>query len=339
MKISSVLFTAPGQVEFGQIEADYESLGDTEVLVRALYTLVSAGTELACLSGREYWFKMPATPGYASVGEVTAVGEGVKDFAPGDLVYSMGGHQQYTRIDTGDERGLCVKLPAGIAPQQAVFTRMVCVAFTALRVSTIELGDRVGVLGLGLVGNFAAQLAGLQGAQVIALDLSERRVKLAAACGVAQPMVINADTVAEDVAALTGGQGVSTLIEATGIPRALPPALPIVGQFGEVILLGTPRGEYQADLTDVLSYVHLNGRGSLTFKGAHEWRFPIKRDGFVKHSIQRNAEIALALIQSGALQVAPLHTHTLPPAEAAQAYAGLKQQPDDFIGVVFDWTD
>ena len=338
MKISSVLFTAPGQVEFGQIEADFEPLGDKDVLVRALYTLISAGTELACLSGREYWFKMPATPGYASVGEVTAVGAGVSDFAPGDLVYSMGGHQQLHRIDTGSERGLCVKLPPGIAPQQAVFTRMVCVAFTALRVSTIELGDRVGVLGLGLVGNFAAQLAGLQGAQVIALDLSERRAELAAACGVAQPLVVTADSLAEDVAAVTGGQCLSTLIEATGIARALPPALPIVGQFGEVILLGTPRGVYETDLTDVLGYVHLNGRGSLTFKGAHEWRYPIKRDGFVKHSILRNAEIALELIKTGALQVAPLHTQTLPPAKAAQAYAGLKEQPDDYIGVVFDWT-
>ncbi len=338
MKFSSVLFTAPGQVEFGQIEADFKPLGAKDVLVRALYTLISAGTELACLSGREGWFGMPGTPGYACVGEVAAVGEGVTEFAPGDLVYSMGGHQQYHRIDTGDERGLCVKLPSGIAPQQAVFTRMICVAFTALRISTIELGDMAGVLGLGLVGNFAAQLAGMQGAEVVALDLSERRVELAAACGVAHPMVISSESLADDVAAVTGGRGVSTLIEATGIPRALPPALPIVGPFGEVILLGTPRGVYETDLTDVLSYVHLNGRGSLTFKGAHEWRYPIKRDGFVKHSIARNAELALELINSGALQVKPLHSHTMPPSDAAQAYAGLKEQPDDYIGVVFDWT-
>lgn len=196
----------------------------------------------------------------------------------------------------------------------------------------------VGVLGLGLVGNFAAQLAGLQGAEVVALDLSERRVELAAACGVAHPMVISSESLADDMAAVTGGRGVSTLIEATGNPHALPPALPIVGQFGEVILVGTPRGVYETDLTDVLSYVHLNGRGSLTFKGAHEWRYPINRAGFVKHSITRNAELALGLIRNGDLQVAPLHTHTLPPTEAERAYRGLRQHKDDYIGVVFDWT-
>ena len=337
MKFSSVRFTAPWQVDYGQIDADYDSLGDMDVLVRAHYTLISAGTELACLSGREGWFNMPGTPGYACVGEVAAVGESVSDYAPGDLVYSMGGHQQVHRIDTGSERGLCVKLPAGIAPVQAVFTRMVCVAFTALRISDIELGDKVGVVGLGLVGNFAAQLAGLQGADAIALDLSPRRVELARACGIAHPLLVT-DSLADDVAALTDGRSLSTLIEATGNPRALPPTLPLVGQYGEVILLGTPRGAYETDLTEVLSYVHLNGQGSQTFKGAHEWRYPIKRDGFVKHSIARNARIAMALIQSGALQVDPLHTHTLPPSDAAQAYAGLKESPDEYIGVVFDWT-
>ena len=221
---------------------------------------------------------------------------------------------------------------------QAVFTRMVCVAFTALRISNIELGDYVGVTGLGLVGNFAAQLAALQGGRVIGLDLSQRRVELALACGIDHALVMNPATVAEDIRAITGDAGVTTLIEATGNPRALPPALPLVGRYGEVILLGTPRGAYQTDLTEVLRHVHLDGLGNVTFKGAHEWRYPVPRDAFVKHSIRRNAELALDLIASGGLQVAPLHTHTLKPEQAERAYNGLKNQRDEYIGVVFDWT-
>ena len=140
---------------------------------------------------------------------------------------------------------------------QAVFTRMVCVAFTALRISTIELGDFVAVTGLGLVGNFAAQLASLQGGRVIGLDLSARRVELARECGIDHALVIDPAAIESDVAAITGGAGVTTLIEATGNPRALPPALPLLGRYGEVILLGTPRGAYQTDLTAVLRHVHL----------------------------------------------------------------------------------
>ena len=299
MKNTSVLFTGPDRVELGQVDSDFLPLGDNDVLVQTHYSLISAGTELACLSGVEDWFSFPATPGYASIGEVVAAAAKVTAVATGDIVYSMGGHCQYQRIDTANPRALCVKVPDGMDLSQAVFTRMVCVAFTALRISTIELGDYVAVTGLGLVGNFAAQLAGLQGGRVIGLDLSERRVELARDCGIDHALELDQLTIEADVGAITDGQGVTTLIEATGNPRALPPALPLVGRYGEVIFLGTPRGAFETDLTDVLRHVHLDGLGNVTFKGAHEWRYPVKRDHFVKHSILRNAELALDYIRNG----------------------------------------
>ncbi len=339
MKNTSVIFRQANRIEVDEIDSDFLPLGDHDVLIRTRYSLISAGTELACLSGVEAWFGFPGTPGYASVGEVVEAGARVSELAPGDIVYSMGGHRQFQRLDTSNPRALCVKVPAEMDLAQAVFTRMVCVAFTALRISNIELGDYVAVTGLGLVGNFAAQLAGLQGGRAIGLDLSQRRVELAQACGIDRALVMNPATVAEDVAAITGGAGVTTLIEATGNPRALPPALPLVGRFGEVILLGTPRGAYETDLTEVLRHVHLDGLGNVTFKGAHEWRYPVPRDAFVKHSIGRNAGLALELIRDGALKVALLHTHTLKPEQAEEAYSGLKHKQDDYIGVVFDWTD
>ncbi len=338
MKNTSVVFTGPDSIEVKALDSDYLPLGDYEVLAQTRYSLISAGTELACLSGVEAWFSFPQTPGYASVSEVVAAGDKVSAVAPGDIVYSMGGHCQYQRIDTADPRALCVKAPAGMDLTQAVFTRMICVSFTALRISTIELGDYVAVTGLGLVGNFAAQLAGLQGGRVIGLDLSEKRVELARECGVAHALTLNPATVEADVAAITDGAGVTTLIEATGNPRALPPALPLVGRYGEVIFLGTPRGAYETDLTPVLQHVHLDGRGNLTFKGAHEWRYPVPHDPFVKHSISRNAALALDFIRNGDLQVSPLHSHTLTPEQAQQAYDGLKHEKDEYIGVVFDWT-
>ena len=133
--------------------------------------------------------------------------------------------------------------------------------------------------GLGTVGNFAAQLAGLQGGTVIGLDLSRGRAERARACGIPHALVGDGASAADRVREITGGEGLSTLIEATGIPSALPPALPLVGRYGEAILLGTPRGVHEADLTSsILDYIHLHGHGSITFKGAHEWRYPVARD-------------------------------------------------------------
>ena len=339
MENLSVLFTAPDRVETRQIDDDIGQLRARDLLVKTHYSVVSAATELACLSGSQAWFPFPATPGYAAVGEVLEAGDEIRDLAPGDIVHYWGGHKQYCLIDTSRPQSICLKLPDGLPLELAPFTRMAIIAMTSLRISNIELGDWVGVLGLGVVGNFAAQLAGLQGGRVIGLDLSEGRVERADAAGIRHPIKVDPATMLEVVREITNGEGLSTLIEATGLPSALPPALPLVGRYGEVILLGTPRGVYETDLTSsLLDYIHLHGHGNITFKGAHEWRYPVARDPYVKHSMQRNSEIAMELIRSGALKAGPLHTHTLSPLEAESAYQGLQQAKDEYVGVVFDWT-
>ena len=340
MKNLSVLFTGPGNVETQTIDDDIGQLRARDVLVRTHYSLISAATELACLSGSQAWFSFPGTPGYAAVGEVLEVGAEISAVAPGDIVHYWGGHKQFNLIDTSRPQSICLKASADLPLQLTPFTRMAVIAMTSLRISNIELGDYVGVVGLGAVGNFAAQLAGLQGAAVIGLDLNEGRVERALECGIPYALVGDGASVADRVREITNGEGVSTLIEATGVPAALPPALPLAGRYGEVILLGTPRGVFQTDLTSsVLDYIHLHGHGNITFKGAHEWRYPVARDPFVKHSMERNSEIAMELIRSGAMKAAPLHTHTLPPAEAETAYRGLQHEKETYVGVVFDWTD
>lgn len=339
MENLSVLFTEANHVETRRIDDDIGQLRARDVLVKTHYSVISAATELACLSGSQGWFPFPGTPGYAAVGEVLEAGAEISDVAPGDMVHFWGGHKQYSLVDRTRPQSICLKLPDGLPPERAPFTRMAIIAMTSLRISNIELGDFVGVVGLGTVGNFAAQLAGLQGGTVIGLDLSAGRAERARACGIPHALVGDGASVAAEVQSITGGEGLSTLIEATGVPSALPPALPLVGAYGEAILLGTPRGVFEADLTSsLLDYVHLHGHGNITCKGAHEWRYPVARDPYVKHSMERNSVIAMKLIASGALKVAPLHTHTLSPEEAPRAYEGLKSARDEFVGVVFDWT-
>lgn len=338
MKNKRIVFTGRDQVEVQVLDENLEELQAREVLVKTSYSLVSAGTELTCLAGGESWFSFPSTPGYTSVGEVLKVGDQVAKFAPGDLVYTWGGHQQYHVVDLAKDGSICIAVSAGIELPLVPFARMATIALTALRVSNIELGDFVAVIGLGLVGNFAAQLARLQGGRVIALDHNPGRVALAADCGAQYALVMEKPAAPEKVDEITEQLGVTTLIEASGRPGALLDGLPLVGRYGEVILVGIVRGEHVANLTDMLDYIHLDPHGNLTFKGAHEWRYPVARDPFVKHSIERNSEIALDLMRTGALHVAPLLTHTLSPDEAAWAYHGLKTRKNEFIGVVFDWT-
>lgn len=334
MHARKVVFTAPNQVELQGFDFDVAALAPHEVAIKSHYTLISPGTELACLSGIEGWARLPFTPGYAGCGEIIAIGADVRGFGPGDLVFSYTSHASHVKAGV-----LVARVPEGLDPRLAVFARMAAVSITALRVSEAELGDRVAVWGLGLVGNLAAQLFTLAGCDVIGIDLSPRRRELAKHCGIRHVLDGAADVVAA-VRDLTGGEMCSTVVEATGAPAVAARAADVAAKLGEVILVGSPRGEHTGDITALLNHIHLWQNGCVTFKGAHEWRYPTPRDpaGYTKHSLERNVDILLALIAEGRLQVKPLLTHVLPPSECGAAYAGLRDRKDEYVGVVFDWT-
>ncbi|KGP85155.1 MULTISPECIES: zinc-dependent alcohol dehydrogenase [unclassified Paenibacillus] len=335
MKNRKIMFTRPLQVETVEEDFILPDLGEKEVLVKLIYSLISPGTELAMLSGKEEWAKLPVCPGYASVSEVIKVGQGVVHVQPGDAVFHYGQHAEYQVVST---EHVFIKVPEKLDLKWVPFTRMATVAFTSVRVSNIELGDIVGVTGLGLVGNLAAQLARLQGATVIGVDLSPERIRTAQACGVDYTLHDGEDKVKEKIHAITNGIGVSTHIEATGVPSVGVQSLEWIAKLGEIIFLGSPRGEYNTDVTDILNYCHLYGRGCITFKGAHEWRFPVEPNEFVKHSLVRNSNIVFELMLKNKLHIEPLISHVMKPDQAQEAYEGLRINKDQYNGVLFDWS-
>jgi len=305
-----------------------------EVRYRTLASLVSPGTEVARFTGLQ-----PSPPpypiGHAAAGEVISCGPQVRDFRPGDLVFTYGPH-----ASAGVSRIVTLPVPAGLAPERAVFTRMAAVSMTALRVSDVELGDWVAVLGLGLVGNFAAQLFQLAGAQVVALDINARRREQALACGIRHVVDAGAtDGGVAEVRELTGGQGVHCAVEAVGYPPLVEAACAMCAKRGEVIWVGSPRGEFVTDLTPILQKVHLWEHGCLTFKGAHEWRYPTRPTEGGKHSITSNCRWLLQAIADERLLVGPVLTHRLDPARYQAGFEGLRDHKDEYLGVVFDWAN
>ena len=336
MKNKKIVFTDIWKVEIDFDEISKSNINENEILVKNHYSLISAGTELACLSGKESsWFKFPTTPGYCAVGEVIVVGQKVTDFSIGDMVFYYGAHKTYNTVNVKD--ALCVKLINGMDIKYAPFARIATIAMTSLRISSIELGDYVAVAGLGMVGNIAAQLAQLQGGKVIGFDLDIEHLKKAKECGVTFTGLFDKSTLETQVNTITSGNGIQTLIDATGISSTILDCLPIVSKNGEVILLGTPRDQYICDVTDTLRHIHLADR-AIKFKGAHEWMYPVKQNKFLKHSFERNTIICLELIRDGKLKLDPFLTHIIKPDNAAEAYEGLKEKKNEYIGVLIDWT-
>lgn len=339
MKNRKIVFTQPGKVELLPEDFEDNIKNPDEIICKNHYSLISPGTELACLSGIESWFKLPGTPGYIAVGEVLKKGGNVKHVNIGDKVYTFGLHAEYYKINTtAFDTGMCLPVPSGLSLSLVPFTRIGTIAMASLRVSNIELGDYVAVTGLGLVGNLAAQLAQLQGGEVIGIDINSSRIDIAEKCGIGNIVNSLKPGWKEEIKKLTNGEGVHTLIDATGISKVIADSLSIVKTYGEAILLGSPRGSFETDATEIFDHVHYIHRGSITFKGALEWRFPSYQTDFVKHSIERNSRIVMELIKNKKLDIESLLTHELKPEDAAKAYEGLKNNQDEFLGVIFNWT-
>lgn len=332
MQTKSIVFTHAYNAELQDKDLDTD-LTEGQILLEATHTIISPGTE-AAIYRDEFWSTLPTTPGYGAVGIVQDTGSAVKGIAPGDQIFCYNNHSKHS---IGSSRRPACPF-TGIQPQHAVFTRMAAVAMTAVRVSPPEIGDQVVVQGLGLVGQFAAQLYQLGGATLHAIDPSPARRQIAEQCGIVSVVDPAAGDVTEQIKTRTNGEGAAVIVEATGVPALAHTATTFAAPRGEVVLLGSPRGEHQTNLTQFLDQVHLWGNGCVTLKGAHEWRYPIAKSPDYKHSIQRNCEIILDLIRAGKLVVEPMITDIASPADCQTMYQGLKNEPDKHLGVIYDWS-
>ena len=100
-----------------------------------------------------------------------AVGARVRDLAPGDRVACGGGdYAVHAEIDHVPGN-LCVRLPDGVSFEHGAFATVGAIALHGVRQADARLGERVAVIGLGLVGQLAGQLLRAAGCTVVGIDL------------------------------------------------------------------------------------------------------------------------------------------------------------------------
>ncbi|HTE18732.1 MAG TPA: zinc-binding dehydrogenase [Armatimonadota bacterium] len=335
-----------------------ERLKPTEVLVKVDRTIISAGTELANFTGldpdtrdRGKWCCYPWVPGYGGIGRVVEVGNAVKGLAAGDRVYGIYNHATHAVVDTAAR--LCVPVPASLDSTTAAFVRMGNVAITAMRRADATLGDPVAIIGLGLVGNLAGQFFARAGQRVIGIDPAANRRKLAETVGfeaTLDPTGLEPEELLGRVQALVTpaaqigkaparpsapASSPRVVVDAVGDSRLVEQAVRLAARNGQVIMLGTPRAPYVADMTPTLNDAHRRG---IDIKGALEWNVPmLKRQAGGGPSTEGNAELILRMLARDELRVGALCTHVLPPAALNDAYLGLLHQKEAYMGVVLDW--
>jgi 2-desacetyl-2-hydroxyethyl bacteriochlorophyllide A dehydrogenase len=327
-----VVVQAPMQAALEPIEVATDHLGPTEVVIRTRVTLISPGTELANWQGKLHmntdaprWYPM-TNVGYANVGEVIAAGSelGVQ---PGQRVYSMGTHASVVRIDARDR--FCVPVPDNLSDERAVFVRLANVSMTTMRTTIAHGGDRVAVIGLGLVGNLAAQVFQACGMSVNAVDLSPARRAIAERCGL---RAVHGPETLPDLA-----RQHRLVVEATGSAEALAGAIGLAQNGGEIVMIGAPWGGDENSVPSSRLTRDLFFR-FLTLRSGSEWELPRQPVPQLVDSILANIETGLGWLQDGRLQVDPLITHRLPAAEIQHAYESLLARKDEYLGVILRWS-
>lgn len=262
--------------------------------------------------------------GYSLAGHVHEIGGGLDEFELGQPVACAGEgiacHAEYIYVP----RNLCVPIPDGVSLEDAAFSTVGAIAVQGVRQSNISLGDRVVVVGLGLVGLLAVQLLKAAGCYVIGVDFDQEKLDLARVCGADLAMLRNDPAIEDTIHQATDGMGADVAYIAASADTSDPMdfAGEILRDRGTVAIVGMVqvaadwRVYYQKELSIVMSRSYGPGRydRNYEFKGID---YPI---GYVRWTQRRNLAEFLRLIQTGAVRPSVLDPRTYPLREAPQAY-------------------
>lgn len=329
-----IVFPRAHEVAIGQ--SDVAAPGTGQVLCRALKSLVSRGTETFCLKGEydkgTYWeeyIRYPMHPGYSMVARVEAVGNGVTDLRPGDRVSSGHPHRQWFVAP----RAELFPIPADIGDDEATWTTLGRTTQLAVRRAGIELGESVGVVGLGILGQLVVQYLAIGGARrIVAIDPDGARVDAAIASGATHAVRASVADAGDEIARITGGRMFDAVFDITGHPAVLAPGSLLLRKLGRLILVGdTPTPSRQTLGPRVVG-------DALSILGVHGFVHPDESTVYAPWSAAEMTAVFFDFLQQRRINVRPLIARSESPRDAARVYDGLASGRDTAIGVLFDWT-
>lgn len=341
------------------------------VLINPVYSLISSGTESASIHEqivkevaenpsqlRKVWdgvktmgpfatmkevrakFHEYATIGYAGAGIVAERHPSVTDINVGDRV-AYGGEGTGHGETILASQNLIVRVPDEVPFEHACFTTLGSIALNSIRISEISVGDVVAVIGLGLVGQLVAQLARLQGARVIGIDLRADRVDLAQKLGMDDGLDGSAP-IAEQVNVITNGLGADCVIVAAASKSSAPckMALEICRDRGRIVVVGAVELNFpwQEMYAKEIKLLMSRAYGPGSYDPEYEVRgrdYPI---AYVRWTEKRNMEEFLRLVALGRLDLQSLITHEFSLEDAPRAYQLIKDPTSNSLGVLLRYS-
>ncbi len=281
----------------------------------------------------------PSPLGYSSAGVIVALGDGVQGLKVGQRVACAGGnyavHAEYACVP----QILLTPLPDEVDFESAAFTTLGAIALHGFRLSEVQLGERVAVIGLGLLGLLMVGIANAAGCRVLGVDLDEKRVALARALGAQAVLRTDAE---EASASFSHGRGCDAILICADSRSSDPVELAgvIARDRARIIAVGAvglhiPRKiYYEKELTFLNSRSYGPGRYDPNYEERGQ-DYPI---GFVRWTEGRNMAAFVELLASGRVDVRSLITHRFPIERAPEAYTLITGKlAEPFLGVLLTY--
>ena len=281
----------------------------------------------------------PSPLGYSSAGVVLEVGERVSDLRPGDRVACAGGgHAVHAELNYVPGN-LCVRLPESVPFEAGAFGAIGSIALHGVRQADAQIGERVAVIGLGLVGQLACRLLRAAGCEVVGIDVVGDLVERARKAGVSKAFS-RAELDLGDLPLGAGECDAVIVTAATGSDDPVRLAGALARDRARVIVVGDvgmtlPRSSYYGKELELrLSRSYGPGR----YDRVYEERgldYPI---GYVRWTEGRNLAAFVALLAEGRIAVDDLITARLPVDEAPELYEQLVNGSTSPLGLVLTYA-
>ncbi len=303
--------------------------GPEEIVVETTRTLISSGTELALLTDQAQYTSLPVErPGYSHVGEVVEVGTDVSQELIGTRVGTAGSHRKYVTVPQES----AISIPDGVSDEAGTFHSLAAVTMNGLRRGRVVWGERVGIFGLGLIGQLTGRFAHVAGATpTVGLEIADfRRGFFPERPGMASVDTTPTDY-SEDVEAETGGHPFDVVIEATGNAAVVPEEFDHLRDEGRFVLLSSPRtiGEFD--------YYRDCHRPGYEIIGAHARTHASVQTPKTPWTRRAHQELFFALLSAGRVEVESMITHRFQLTEAPSAYDMLLEDRTQALGVILTY--
>ncbi|APH14794.1 ketopantoate reductase PanE/ApbA family protein [Clostridium sporogenes] len=351
-------------------------VSDNGVLVKVMYSCISAGTEMMGIneSGKSLVKKAMEQPekvkkafnmfksgglnavlgkvkdmgsgkptGYSAAGVIIGIGKNIKDLKIGDRVACAGAgianHAEYIDVP----RNLVMRIPEGVSFDLACTVTLGGIALQGVRRADVRLGEIVAVVGMGILGQLQIQMLKASGCRVIGVDIDDRRLNIAKENGCDCILNSKNTDVVKEIEKITEGYGVDVVLitAATSSNEILSQAFGMCRRKGKVVLVGVVGNEYNREdmYKKELDFIISTSYGPGRYDPMYEEEGIDYPYAYVRWTENRNMEEYLRLVSNNKIELDTLIEKVYEIDKADKAYEELKNGENKPLMILLKYSE